>query len=122
MSTVDGSIVLTDFERCAEPCRDVDADLGERRDRERVHDAGLCPGTLDADLLAEVRARQPLGHLAPRGIRNAEEEKPPHAASRAGSAGNQSRVRLQTAQTESITGTSTRTPTTVASAAPEPGP
>ena len=35
---------------------------------------------------------------------------------------NQCRVRLQTAQTESITGTSTRTPTTVASAAPEPGP
>jgi hypothetical protein len=38
------------------------------------------------------------------------------------SAGNQCRVRLQKAQTESMTGTSTRTPTTVASAAPEPGP
>jgi arsenite-transporting ATPase len=37
-------------------------------------------------------------------------------------AGNQWRVRLQTAHTESITGTSTRTPTTVASAAPELGP
>jgi N-acetylated-alpha-linked acidic dipeptidase len=35
---------------------------------------------------------------------------------------NQWRVRLQTAHTESITGTSTRTPTTVASAAPEAGP
>ena len=36
--------------------------------------------------------------------------------------GNQERVRLHAAQTESITGTSTRTPTTVARAAPEPGP
>ena len=35
---------------------------------------------------------------------------------------NQSRVRLQTWQTDSITGTSTRTPTTVARAAPEEGP
>ena len=35
---------------------------------------------------------------------------------------NQPRVRLQTAQTESITGTSTRTPTTVARAAPDSGP
>ena len=40
----------------------------------------------------------------------------------ASTAANQCRVRLQTAQTESITGTSTSTPTTVASAAPEPGP
>src|SRR5690349_10137337 len=39
-----------------------------------------------------------------------------------GRAGNQCRVRLQTPQTDSITGTSTNTPTTVASAAPEPGP
>ncbi len=38
------------------------------------------------------------------------------------SAGNQWRVRLQNEQTESMTGTSTRTPTTVASAAPDPGP
>ena len=38
------------------------------------------------------------------------------------SAGNQCRVRLQNEQTESMTGTSTRTPTTVASAAPDPGP
>jgi cysteine-rich repeat protein/probable HAF family extracellular repeat protein len=35
---------------------------------------------------------------------------------------NQWRVRLQKAHTESMTGTSTRTPTTVARAAPEPGP
>src|SRR5207249_6959287 len=35
---------------------------------------------------------------------------------------NQCFVRLQTAHTESMTGTSTRTPTTVANAAPEPGP
>ena len=35
---------------------------------------------------------------------------------------NQPRVRLQTAQTESITGTSTSTPTTVARAAPDSGP
>lgn len=40
----------------------------------------------------------------------------------AASAGNQWRVRLQTLQTESMTGTSTRTPTTVARAAPDPGP
>src|ERR1700688_39555 len=38
------------------------------------------------------------------------------------SAGNQCRVRLHAAQTESITGTSTSTPTTVASAAPDSGP
>ena len=37
-------------------------------------------------------------------------------------AGNQCRVARHTRQTDSITGTSTRTPTTVASAAPEPGP
>jgi hypothetical protein len=35
---------------------------------------------------------------------------------------NQCRVRLQTEQTESITGTSTKTPTTVASAAPDSAP
>ena len=35
---------------------------------------------------------------------------------------NQCRVRLHAAQTESITGTSTNTPTTVASAAPESAP
>ena len=35
---------------------------------------------------------------------------------------NQPRVRLHAAQTESMTGTSTRTPTVVARAAPEPGP
>src|SRR5204862_284809 len=35
---------------------------------------------------------------------------------------NQPFVRLQAAHTDSMTGTSTRTPTTVASAAPEPGP
>ena len=35
---------------------------------------------------------------------------------------NQPRVATQKRQTESMTGTSTRTPTTVASAAPEPGP
>ena len=35
---------------------------------------------------------------------------------------NQPRVRLQTLHTDSITGTSTRTPTTVARAAPEEGP
>ncbi len=40
----------------------------------------------------------------------------------ASSAGNQCFVRLQNEQTESITGTSTKTPTTVARAAPEPGP
>jgi len=45
----------------------------------------------------------------------------PQACTGAGSS-NQCRVRLQNAQTESITGTSTRTPTTVARAAPEPGP
>ncbi len=37
-------------------------------------------------------------------------------------AGNQRRVATQARQTDSITGTSTRTPTTVARAAPEPGP
>jgi len=36
--------------------------------------------------------------------------------------GNQARVRLQAAHTEGITGTSMSTPTTVAKAAPEPGP
>src|SRR6476659_9019312 len=36
--------------------------------------------------------------------------------------GNQCRVRLHAAHTESITGTSTSTPTTVASAAPDSGP
>ena len=36
--------------------------------------------------------------------------------------GNQCRVRLQAAHTDSMTGTSTRTPTTVASAAPESAP
>src|SRR5688572_29328594 len=36
--------------------------------------------------------------------------------------GNQCRVLLQNEQTDSITGTSMSTPTTVASAAPEPGP
>jgi len=37
-------------------------------------------------------------------------------------ASNQARLERQTWQTDSMTGTSTRTPTTVASAAPEPGP
>lgn len=40
----------------------------------------------------------------------------------AGTLGNQWRVAMQTRHTESITGTSTNTPTTVASAAPDPGP
>jgi hypothetical protein len=40
----------------------------------------------------------------------------------AADAGNQSRVRLQKPQTESITGTSTRTPTTVARVAPDVSP
>src|SRR6478735_6064708 len=37
-------------------------------------------------------------------------------------AGNQCRVRLQTEQTDNITGTSMSTPTTVANAAPDSGP
>jgi hypothetical protein len=40
----------------------------------------------------------------------------------AGAGSNQCRVDTHIRQTDSITGTSTRTPTTVASAAPEPGP
>src|SRR5512136_718202 len=71
--------------------------------------------------ISALGAKQPLAHLAPRGISRAQHQHPLlHAA--APVFGNQCRVRLQNEQTDNITGTSIRTPTTVASAAPEPGP
>ena len=52
----------------------------------------------------------------PRAMKRARER------SRRAAGSNQPRVATQKRQTDSITGTSTSTPTTVASAAPEPGP
>src|SRR5947209_2293156 len=100
----------------------VDAQLTHGGYRFRPHSAGLRAGALDLELIAGIMPQQPFGHLAPCGIAGAEDQDTLfHALPRSGT-GNQWRVRLQAAQTDSMTGTSTKTPTTVASAAPDSGP
>src|SRR5215218_8915073 len=70
------------------------------------------------DGVKPVKANTPCGQPGEQGERGATVQWPFPAVP----AANQPRVRLQAAQTDSMTGTSTRTPTTVARAAPEPGP
>src|SRR4051794_27773637 len=101
---------------------DVYAELAHGSDRFRAHRARLHAGALNLKRFAGIVAQEPLGHLAPGGIAGAEDQDALFQTAARTGAGNQCRVRLQAAQTESITGTSTRTPTTVASAAPDSGP
>src|SRR5438477_3266457 len=96
----------------------VDGDFIHHGNCLRAHDARFRAGGEYLKLIACFMPEQPFGHLASRGVSGAQNENTLLHVWYA----NQSRVRLHAAQTESITGTSTSTPTTVARAAPESGP
>ncbi len=101
---------------------DIDAQLTHRGNGFRPHLTGLGTGALDLIHVARIMPQQSFGHLAPGRVARAKyQDTSFHALPSCGVA-NQPRVRLQAAQTDSITGTSTNTPTTVASAAPDSGP
>src|SRR5690554_1435695 len=106
---------------------DVDADFGHGFDGVGIDRGGLRAGAQNLCPVAKGTAGEPFGHLAARRVGDAEEEDALHRtgsllAVRRGSAARRSkcaRERLARATRESITGTSTRTPTTVTRAAPE---
>src|SRR3990172_8203371 len=106
--------------------READPDLLHRPDRRGVDAWGLGARAGDLEPVAGHVAEKALGHLTPGRVMGAEEEDTGlghFALSRSPTSGaNQPRVWLQNEQTESMTGTSTRTPTTVASVAPEVSP
>src|ERR1035438_6224321 len=102
--------------------RNIEAQLPHHRDGFRPDAAWICAGAFHVEAIACVVTEQSLGHLAAGGIAGAQNEDARLHALLSTGAGNQCRVRLHAAQTESITRTSTSTPTTVASAAPDSGP
>src|ERR1022692_109867 len=105
--------------------RNIDPQLPQNRDGFRPDSTGPRAGAFHFEAITPSiaqMAQQSLGHLAAGGIAGTKNEHAGLHALPAKGAGNQWRVRLHAAQTESITGTSTSTPTTVASAAPDSGP
>src|SRR5262245_48105162 len=98
----------------------VDPSLLHGHDRIGIQPDGMRPGAHHLKPLSSEVAQPPLGHLASSGISRTEKEHSlfHHAAS----GRNHCLVRLQAAHTDNMTGTSTKTPTTVASAAPDSGP
>ena len=104
--------------------RDVDADLPEHLDRLGMHVTGrLRARAVHVDQVAGRGAEDALGEVAAAGVAGTEDEDLGlHAEAGGRARAYHARVPLQTRQTESMTGTSTSTPTIVASAAPEVGP
>jgi hypothetical protein len=54
--------------------REIHADFAHHLDRVRVDLGGLAPSALDCNPPSEELSRKPLGHLAARGVRDAEKE------------------------------------------------
>jgi hypothetical protein len=95
----------------------VDSDFRHRLDGFGPNVRRLGAGRENLESVSSFVAQQAFRHLAAGGISGAEYQ---HFSFWHGE--NQWRVRLHAAQTESMTGTSTKTPTTVANAAPDCGP
>lgn len=103
----------------------IEADLREHSYRKRMNVAGRPgTGTLDLHEVAGGSAQDRLGQMAAAGVSSAEDKDGGFHGEEAGVAPRayQARLATQARQTESITGTSTSTPTIVARAAPEAGP
>src|SRR5665213_3544029 len=103
--------------------RNVDVQFAHDRDILRPHGAGFRACALHIEPVAGIVPQQSFRHLAACGVCCAENQDSflCHCCI-ACSAGNQCLVRLHAAQTDNMTGTSTKTPTTVANAAPDSGP
>ena len=86
----------------------------------RVESDRMGPGAHDLKLVTREMPKPSFCHLASAGITGTEKEH--FLFHGVTSAGNRDLVLLHPAHTESITGTSTNTPTTVANAAPDSGP
>jgi len=101
----------------------VNPDLVHHGDGFRAHAARFRASGEYLEAISTFVAKQPFGHLASGRVSGAYDQDFLFChIYTAVSIENQCRVRLHAAQTDSITGTSTSTPTTVASAAPDSGP